>query len=102
MRTRMAETMKFHAVHPGVVLKEVLLARGLSAAACALILRVPPRRVQKIVAEKRAIAPETALRIGTALGIGARLWLAMRQPCDPREVEREAGDRIRSEVQGAA
>ena len=98
----MGETMKFHEVHPGFVLKEELAARGLSAAAFALMLRVPPQRVQEIVAEKRAITPETALRIGTALGTGARFWLAMQQAYDLRKVEREAGDRIRSEVQGAA
>jgi addiction module HigA family antidote len=84
------------------VLKEELAARGLSAAAFALMLRVPPQRVQEIVAEKRAITPETALRIGTALGTGARLWLAMQQAYDLRKIEREAGERIRSEVQGAA
>jgi addiction module HigA family antidote len=98
----MGETMKFHEVHPGLVLKEELAARGLSAAAFALLLRVPPQRVQEIVAETRAITPETALRIGTALGTGARLWLAMQQAYDLRKIEREAGDRIRSEVQGAA
>ena len=32
----MGETKKFHEVHPGVVLKEELQARGLSAAAFAL------------------------------------------------------------------
>lgn len=62
------ETKKFHEVHPGVLLKEELQARGLSAAAFALKLRVSPRRVQEIVVGKRAITPETALRIGTALG----------------------------------
>ena len=60
-------------MHPGVILNEELQARGLSAAAFALKYRVPPQRVQEIVAGKRAITPETALRIGTALGTGARL-----------------------------
>jgi antitoxin HigA-1 len=98
----MGETMKFHEVHPGAVLKEELAARGLSAAAFALMLRVPPQRVQEIVAEKRGITPETALRIGTALGTGARLWLAMQQAYDLRKMEREVGDKIRAEVQGVA
>src|SRR5579872_2457782 len=84
----MAETMKFHEVHPGAVLKEELEARGLSANAFALKLRVPPQRIQEIVAGKRGITPETALRIGTALGTGARLWLAMQQAYDLRKGER--------------
>ncbi len=95
------ETMKFHEVHPGTVLKEELAARGLSAAAFALRLRVPPQRVQEIVAGKRAITPETALRIGTALGTGARLWLAMQQAYDLSRVERSLGAKVRAEVQAA-
>jgi addiction module HigA family antidote len=102
MRIKMAETKKFHEVHPGVVLKEELEARGLSAAAFALRLRVPPQRIQEIVAGKRAITPETALRIGTALGTGARIWLAMQQAYDLRKVELEIGDKVRAEVHSAA
>jgi addiction module HigA family antidote len=98
----MRETMKFHEVHPGLILKEELAARGLSAAAFALKLRVPPQRIQEIVAGKRAVTPETALRIGAALGTGARLWLAMQQAHDLRKAEVELGARVRAEVEPAA
>lgn len=98
----MGETKKFHAVHPGFILKEELQARGLSAAAFALKLRVPPQRVQEIVAGKRAITPGTALRIGVALGTGARLWLPMQQAYDLRKVEIELGEKVRAEVGDAA
>jgi len=98
----MSETKKFHEIHPGAILKEELAARGLSAAAFALKLRVPPQRIQEIVAGKRAISAETALRIGTALGTGARLWLSMQQAYDLRKVEAELGDKVRAEVQSAA
>lgn len=97
----MRETMKFHEVHPGTILLEELRARGLTANAFALRLRVPPRRIQEIVAGKRAITPETALRIGRALGTGARPWLAMQQAYDLRKVERELGPKIDAEVQAA-
>jgi addiction module HigA family antidote len=97
----MGETMKFHEVHPGFILKEEIEARGLSANAFALKLRVPPQRIQEIVAGKRAITPETALRIGAALGTGARLWLAMQQAYDLRRVEAKLGDKVRSEVEVA-
>jgi addiction module HigA family antidote len=96
------ETKKFHEVHPGVILKEELAARGLSAAAFALKIRVPPQRVQEIVAGKRAITAETALRIGTALCTGARLWLAMQQAYDLRKVEATLGAKVRAEVLGTA
>jgi addiction module HigA family antidote len=97
----MPETMAFHGVHPGRVLKEELKARGLSATAFGLKLRVPPQRIQEIVAGRRAISPETALRIGRALGTGARLWLAMQQAYDLWKAEQEYGERVRKEVDAA-
>jgi addiction module HigA family antidote len=98
----MAETRKFHGIHPGAILKEELEARSLSAAAFALMLRVPPQRIQEIVTGKRTITPETALRIGTALGTGARLWLTMQQSHDLYKVENELGAKVRAEVLPAA
>jgi addiction module HigA family antidote len=95
------ETKAFHGVHPGTVLKEELDARGLSANAFALKLRVPPQRIQEIVAGKRAISPETALRIGRSLGTGARLWLAMQQAYDLRQAELAHGAQVDAEVAAA-
>ncbi len=95
------ETMAFHGVHPGAILKEELEARGLSANAFALKLRVPPQRIQEIVGGRRAITPETALRIGRALGTGARLWLTMQQAYDLRQAEQEHGSRVAAEVDAA-
>ena len=97
----MRETKKFHRVHPGLILKQELAARGLSAAAFARKLRVPTRRIREIVAQKRAITPETALRIGAALGTGARLWLAMQQAHDLYKAEVEIGAKVRAEVEPA-
>ncbi len=99
---QMAETKKFHGVHPGTILREELDARGLSAAAFALHLRVPPQRIKEIVAGNRAISPETALRIGIALGTGARIWLAMQQAYDLRKVELALGAKVRAEVRSTA
>ncbi len=95
------ETMAFHGIHPGLILKEELEARGLSATAFGLKLRVAPQRIQEIVGGRRAITPETALRIGRALGTGARLWLAMQQSYDLRQAENQHGDRVRAELDAA-
>ena len=78
-------------VEPPVVTEDELIEVG-----------VDTQRIQEIVAGKRAITPETALRIGTALGTGARLWLAMQQGHDLPEVEIKIGAKVRSEVQTAA
>ena len=91
----------FQQVHPGAVLKEELEARGLSANAFALKLRVPPQRIQDIVAGRRAITPETALRIEASLGTPARLWLNMQSAYDLHQAERKFGEAVKREVAAA-
>lgn len=89
-------------VHPGKLLKREMVARGLSANALARALRVPPGRIVEIVNAKRAITPETALRLGRYLGTGARLWLALQTRYDLACAERELGAKVASEVPEAA
>jgi len=61
-------------VHPGRTLAAELGARGLTAGALALKLRVHPNRLSEIVREHRGISPETALRLGRYFGTGAAFW----------------------------
>ncbi len=58
-------------VHPGHTLAAELAARGLTAGALALKLRVPANRLSDIVRGRRAISPETALRLGRYFGTSA-------------------------------
>jgi len=91
----------FEKIHPGAILKEELAERGLSANAFALRLRVPPQRIQEIVAGRRAISPETALRLEASLGTPARLWLSMQAVYDLAIAEARFGDAVRKEVAAA-
>jgi antitoxin HigA-1 len=91
----------FQQVHPGAVLKEELEARGLSANAFALKLRVPPQRIQDIVAGRRGISPDTALRLEASLGTPARLWLDIQSAYDLHMAEAKSGEAVRREVLAA-
>ena len=91
----------FAQVHPGAILKEELQARGLSANAFALKLRVPPQRIQDIVAGRRGISPDTALRLEASLGTPARLWVSMQAAYDLHEAEAKVGATVRKEVLAA-
>ena len=91
----------FEGVHPGLLLREELEARGFSANAFALKLRVPPQRIQDIVAGRRGISPETALRLEASLGTPARLWLDMQAGYDLFRAEARYGDAVRDEVMAA-
>jgi antitoxin HigA-1 len=92
----------FEEVHPGRILKRELEARDLSAAALALKLRIAPQRVQEIVTGKRAISPETALRLGRFFGNEPEFWLAMQASHDLAMLRATVGPRIETEVEVAA
>jgi len=90
------------AVHPGRILKRELAARGLSANKLALALHVPSGRITSILNGKRAITPETALRLGHYFGSSAQFWMNLQTRYDLTVAERELGERIKSEVGHAA
>jgi addiction module HigA family antidote len=92
----------FEEVHPGRILKRELDGRGLSAAALALKLRIAPQRVQEIVTGKRAISPETALRLGRFFGNEPEFWLAMQASYDLAMLRATVGPKIEREVEAAA
>jgi len=89
-------------LHPGRILRRELAARELSANKLALALRVPSGRITSIVNGKRAITPETALRLGCYFGNSAQFWINLQSRYDLTVAEREHGDRIKSEVKNAA
>src|SRR5437868_1786940 len=68
------------APHPGEVLRDEIEARGLSAHALALSLRLPASRISQIVRGRRAMTPETALRLGRYFGARPRFGCAFRSP----------------------
>ena len=50
-------------VHPGEILKDELEEFGVSQAAFARQIDVPPNRVSQIIAGKRSVTGDTALRV---------------------------------------
>ena len=89
-------------VHPGRVLKRELAARDLSANKLALALRVPSGRITSILNCKRAISPDTALRLARYFGNSARFWMNLQMRYDLTVTERELGERIEAEVEHVA
>jgi addiction module HigA family antidote len=90
------------AVHPGATLSAELAARGMSAHSLALKLRVPANRVSEIIAGKRGISPETALRLGRYFGNGAAFWINLQSQYDLAVAQEQLGARIAAEVEQAA
>lgn len=65
-------------IHPGEILKDELDGLSMSAAELARAIRVPANRISQIVAGKRNISADTALRLGKLFGTGPQFWLNLQ------------------------
>lgn len=87
--------MFMRAVHPGEILKEELDELRITPTEFARLIDVPPNRVSQIIAGKRAITGDTALRIGHWFGTEPQFWLNLQAQFDLVIAERRAGEAIR-------
>jgi len=68
---------------PGeMLLEEFLKPLGISQSAFAIRLGVSFPRLNEIVRGKRAVTPDTALRLARVLGMSAEFWLGLQQDWD--------------------
>ena len=92
-------TNKMRPIHPGEIIREEYLAPlGMSPHALAIALRVPAPRINDIVRERRAVTPDTALRLARYFGTTAQFWLNLQSAFDLKQAEGELGKRINQEV----
>jgi addiction module HigA family antidote len=86
-------------IHPGEILREeFLVPLGMSAHALARALKVPAQRVSDIARERRAVTPDTALRLARYFGTTPEFWLNLQTAYDLKMAQRELGARIDQEV----
>ena len=75
--------MKPPPIHPGAVLhRDYLEACGISQTSLAVMMNVPPRRINEIVHGKRGITADTALRLGHYFGMTPRFWMNLQARYD--------------------
>ncbi|MDD9876831.1 MAG: HigA family addiction module antitoxin [Magnetovibrio sp.] len=87
-------------VHPGRVLEsEFLKPFGLSRAALADAVRVPPSRINAIVRGERRITAETAMRLSRYLCTTEEFWLRLQAAHDLDRARTAHGKRVTREVQ---
>jgi len=85
--------------HPGEVLAEDFLKPlALSQYALARAIGVPQIRVSEIVRGKRAITPDTALRLARYFGTSAEFWLGMQATRDLTVARAAVGAAIEGSV----
>ncbi len=91
------------AIHPGEVLREEFMEpHGLSANALAIALRVPASRINDISLERRAISPDTALRLARYFNTTPEFWTNMQATYDLKVASSALGKKIEKEIEPRA
>jgi addiction module HigA family antidote len=81
-----------------ILSEEFMKPLGLSANALALALRVPANRITGILAGKRAVTADTALRLARYFGNTAQFWMNAQAAFELSETEHEIGATIAKDV----
>ena len=76
------------AVHPGAILKEELAELGVTPAVFARQINVPANRISRIIAGKRSITGDTALRFGHWFGVEPQFWMNLQSQYDLANAEK--------------
>ena len=86
-------------IHPGEQLREEFLKPlGLTAYRSAKDIGVPVTRVQAILAERRGITADTALRLARYFGTTPEFWLNMQRDYELETAAAALGSRLETEV----
>lgn len=81
-------------IHPGEILADELEELGLTPAELACTLGVPANRISQILAGKRSITADTALRLGRYFGTSPDFWMNLQKTYDLDLARRELGSAI--------
>jgi addiction module HigA family antidote len=88
--------------HPGEILRDELAELGLSANAFAAKIKVPTNRITEILAGRRSVTAETALRLGRFFGTSAQCWMNLQANYDLKKAAAETGKDIVRQVRPRA
>ena len=90
---------KLEPIHAGeILLEEFMHPFGLSQNALANALHVTPRRINEIVNKKRAITPDTALRLSKFFGNSAEFWMNLQYRYELETARENLLEQIEAEV----
>ena len=90
---------KLAPIHPGeILIEEFLKPLGISQYRLAADISVPARRINEIVHGKRAVSPDTALRLSMYFGLSEQFWINLQTRFDIETEKDKLNGRLASEV----
>jgi antitoxin HigA-1 len=81
-------------IHPGEILADELEEIGLSAKKLADVIEVPPNRLYQVLAGKRNVTADTALRLAQYFGISADFWMNLQSAYELDLARQQSGKAI--------
>ena len=92
-------TRKISPLHPGTVLvEEYIVPMNLTEKRIAEDIRIPVWRINDIIAGKRSITAETALRLGRYFGTPANFWFGLQMNYDLQVALNREGSNIERDI----
>lgn len=82
-------------IHPGEILGAELEEIGLSAKRLAGVIEVPPNRLYQLLAGKRSMTADTALRLSRYFGMSAEFWMNLQSSYELDLARRHSGSSMR-------
>ena len=87
-------------IHPGeILIEDFLKPMGITQYRLAKAIGVSQRRIGEIVAGKRSITADTALRLARFFGTDAQSWMNLQAHYDLAVAEDRLSERIEREVE---
>ena len=81
-------------IHPGEILADELKEINLTAKKLADVIEVPPNRLYQILAGKRNLTADTALRLSQYFGMSADFWMNLQSAYELDLARKESGKEI--------
>ena len=95
----MTEKRPIYPIHPGQVLADELAEIKMTAAELARKLHVPSNRIYQIIAGKRSMTADTALRLEQWLGVEAAFWMNLQKSYELDLAAEQNGDEIKRTIE---
>ena len=81
-------------IHPGEILADELEEIGLTARKLADLIEVPPNRLYQVLAGKRNVTTDTALRLRRYFGMAADFWMNLQSAYELDVARQQNGEAI--------
>ena len=81
-------------IHPGEILADELEEIELSAKKLADVIQVPPNRLYQVLAGKRNVTADTALRLAQYFGMSADFWMNLQSAYELDLARQQVGKAI--------